>query len=591
MVRRWVWRGDGAAPSRALLEAVMDHGAGAAGALVARLLWNRQVLDGDAAAGFLKPTLAYGLRAPTLLKDMGRAVARLADALASGDRIAVWGDYDVDGITGAAQLVRFFRELGSEPLLHVAQRRDGYGLRGEPLRRLHAAGARVLVTADCGTADAGELAMAADLGLDVIVCDHHHAPVTRPPAWALLNPIQPGCDFPFKGLSGAGVVFYLLMGLRAELRARGRTALPDLRRYLDLVALGTVADVVPLREENRVLVSHGLRALDRTANAGLQALKETALVETASVRSIGYRLAPRLNAGGRLADARQAVDMLTTDDPSQARALAAGLEVQNAERRAIEEGMVGEAVTLVEDRAGRGTARTILVAQQGWHAGVVGIVAARLAERFHRPAVVIALDGDEGRGSGRSVRGVHLLEALGECSDLLDRFGGHRQAIGLTVRRAHIPALRDRFEEAVRRRTTPGDLEPLLEIDAETSLGTMTSGVAAALATLEPHGPGNPEPRLVARSVEVEGLRLVGDPARPHLKLRLRQDGRTLPAIGFGMGHLPVRVGDRLDVVFTPRLTSWQGVERLELDLTDVRGAAPAPGPQVGEISMGSSVS
>jgi single-stranded-DNA-specific exonuclease len=573
VLRRWRWRADADAVPGALVAAVADLDVSAAD-LVARLLWNRDVRSPDAAAAFLRPSLAHGLRSPLLLKDMDRAVRRLADALAGGERIAVYGDYDVDGMTGAAELMLCLRELGTEPLLHVSHRgREGYGLHADALRALRAAGASVVVTADLGTANVRELALAADIGLDVIVCDHHHAPTTRPPAWALLNPLQPGCHFPFKGLSGAGVVFYLLMGLRMELRARGHAVLPDLRRYLDLVALGTVADVVPLRDENRVLVAHGLRRLDDTAHPGLRALKETALVESASVRAIGFRLAPRLNAGGRMADARTAVEMLITDDADRGRELAAALEVHNAERRAIEDAMVQEAVALVESRTQEG-ARSTLVAKDGWHAGVAGIVASRLAERFHRPAVVIALDGDVGRGSGRSVRGVDLHGALGECQGLLDAFGGHRQAIGLTVRRERITELASRFEAAVRHRTTPADLEPVLEIDAEVSLATVTPALAATLARLEPHGPGNPEPRLVARGVDVEGVRMVGDPARLHLKLRLRQDGRTVPAIGFGLGHLPVNAGDRVDVVFTPRVSRWQGLERLELEVVDVRRAA-----------------
>ena len=571
--RRWVWRGDGGAVPHAVLEVVADLKL-PNGPLIARLLAMRGIADGDAAVAFLRPSLAHGLRSPLLLKDMERAVSRLAAALAAGERIAVYGDYDVYGMTGAAQLMLCLRELGADPLLHVSHRaREGYGLHGGALRALHAAGTRVLVTSDLGTANVPELTLAGELGMDVIVCDHHHVPAVRPPVHALLNPFQPGCEFPFKGLSGAGVVFYLLMGLRMELRARGHAALPDLRRYLDLVALGTVADVVPLREENRVLVAHGLRRLDDTLRPGLRALKEAALVEQASVRSIGFRLAPRLNAGGRLADARTGVEMLTTDDPERGRTLAAELELHNAERRAIEDAMVREAVSLAE-AGGGDTPHSVLVAADGWHAGVVGIVAARLAERFHRPAIVIALDGDVGRGSGRSVRGVPLHEAVAECEDLLEAFGGHRQAIGLTVRRDRIEALRERFEVAVRQRTRLADLRPVLEIDAEVPLSAVTPAVGAALAALEPHGTGNPEPTLLARQIDVDGVRTVGDPARQHLKLRLRQDGRTVPAIGFGLGHLPITVGDRVDILFTPRLSRWQGLERLELELVDVRPCA-----------------
>jgi single-stranded-DNA-specific exonuclease len=549
-------------------------------ALVARLLWSRGVRDGEAAAAFVRPTLAHGLRPPGLLADLGRAAARLADALAAGEQIAVYGDYDVDGVSAAAQLLLFLRALGAEPLLYVPHRtREGYGLHAGALRRLRDAGARVLVTADCGTANAAELAFAAEIGLDVIVCDHHHAPATRPPALAVLNPLRPDCGFPFKGLSAAGVVFYLLVGLRAELRARGATTLPDLRAYLDLVALGTVADVVPLRDENRVLVAHGMRVLEHTPRPGLVALKEIALVERTSVRAIGFRLAPRLNAGGRLADARAAIELLTTASLERARAVAAELEVHNVERRAVEEAVLAEALggleTSAADRWG------IVVAGDGWHPGVVGIVAARIAERYHRPTLVIALEGGLGRGSGRSAGGIDLHAALASCGDLLERFGGHRHAVGFALRRERVAALEARFDEAVRVQSGGTRPEPTLEIDAEIRLGAVGTSLLEALHLLEPHGAANPEPTLLARDVTVDTVRVVGDPARPHLKLRLRQDGRTLPAIGFGLGALPIRGGDRIDVVFTPRLTCWNGVERLELEVAAARGAQPSEAGQV----------
>jgi len=569
VVRRWQLRRDGDPVPRALIEAAATYDRGGA-ALLAQLLWNRGVEDPSRVDAFLNPTLAQGLRSPLLLTDMERATRRLADALAAGETIAVYGDYDVDGISGAAQLMGCLRELGATPLLHVAHRqREGYGLNAGVLRRLHEAGARVVITADCGTANVAELTLAADLGMDVIVCDHHHAPTTRPPAWAVLNPMRADCDFPFKGLSGAGVVFYLLMGLRMELRARGHAPLPDLRRYLDLVALGTVADVVPLVDENRVLVAHGLRELDAERRPGLQALKAAALVERASVRGIGFRLGPRLNASGRLADAAIAVELLTTGDAERGRTIAAELEVLNAERRAIEDRMVREAMALAGDA--RGSA--VVVAGEGWHPGVVGIVAARLVDRFHKPALAIALDGDLGRGSGRSIRGVHLHAALSECAELLDGFGGHRQAVGFTVRRERVGLLGARLSTSIERATTAADREPVLEIDACVPLAEMTPRRAEAMALLEPYGPANPEPTLLARDVRVESARVVGDPTRPHLKLRLRQDGWTVPAIAFGLGHLPVRPGDRLDVVFTPRLSQWQGVQRLEIEIRDLRGS------------------
>jgi len=336
-----------------------------------------------------------------------------------------------------------------------------------------------------------------------------------------------------------------------------------------------VADVVPLLEENRVFVSHGLRVLDGTPRPGLQALKEAGLVERATVRAIGFRLAPRLNAGGRLAEAQRAVDVLVTNDPEEARALAAELECCNAERRAIEETMVAEAVRLVGD----GPGRSIVVSSDGWHQGVVGIVAARLAERYHRPALVIALDGAIGRGSGRSVRGVDLHGAVSECRALLETFGGHRQAVGFSLRRERVDALAASFEEAVCRSASPADTEPLLALDAELLLSAVTPALAEALVTLEPHGPGNPEPVFLARDVRVVTARAVGDPSRPHLRLRLSQDGRTVPAIAFGRGRDAIAVGDRVDVAFTPRLSRWQGIDRLEIEVIDLHESVEVAEP------------
>jgi single-stranded-DNA-specific exonuclease len=588
VVGRWVWRGDGEPPAP-FVTAIMGM-LGVHGRLVARLLWNRDVRDPTAAADFLRPTLARGLGSPFLIRDMDRAARRLADAVAAGERIAVYGDYDVDGMTGAAQLVLFLRALGLEPLLHVSHRaREGYGLDVDALRALRRAGAAVVVTADCGTGDVRALEAAAAVGLDVIVCDHHHVPVTRPPAFALLNPHQPGCGFPFKGLSGAGVVFYLLMGLRAELRARGRTSLPDLRPYLDLVALGTVADVVPLRAENRVLVAHGLRRLAQTERAGLVALKETAMVEGASVHAIGFRLAPRLNAVGRLADARRGVELLTTASGEEARKLAAELEVHNAERRALEDAVVAEATAIAEMHVAAGASAALVVAAEGWHPGVVGIAAARLVERYRRPVVVLALDGPLARGSGRSLPGVDLREALATCGDLFETFGGHAQAVGLTLRREHVGVARARLCEVLARGAAASG-PPALHLDAETSLREVTAELAATLAALEPHGPGNPEPVLLARDVEVQGVGLVGEPSRSHLKLRLRQDSRTVAAMGFGLGHLPVHAGQRVDVAFTPRLSRWRGVERLRFEILALRCTDVRAPPQPLEVAVESAI-
>jgi single-stranded-DNA-specific exonuclease len=554
---------------------------------LATLLANRGLDEPAAALAFLDPTLSRHVRSPLLMTDMRRATMRLADALRGGERIVVFGDYDVDGVSGAAELLLFFRELGVEAGLYVPSRlREGYGLNEGAVRQLAREGARVLVTVDCGTANVRELALAQQLGLDVIVCDHHHAPAERPPACAVLNPQRRDCTFPFKGLSGAGVVFYLLMGLRMELRERGVTRLPDLRRYLDLVALGTVADVVPLVEENRVFVRYGLRELERTRRPGVAALRQITATAGATVQAVGFRLAPVLNAGGRLADARRSVELLTTESTVQARDAAARLWEENRERREIERRMVEEAVAMIEADGQWRRRASIVVGSPAWHPGVVGIVAARLVERYYRPAFVFAVGDTLARGSARSIPGLHLVEALADCREMLASFGGHRAAAGASLRAEDLGRFAGAFERSVRGRTRGRDFIPELEIDAVVSLADVSRPLVEDLGTLEPTGPANPPPTFAARDVGVVDRRAVGTPEEqngemqpPHVKLRLQQGECTVDAIGFRMRGIAPAVGTRVDLVFTPERDDWNGNRAVGLRIIDLR---PAGSPRDG---------
>ena len=546
-----------------------------------RLLANRGVREPEGALAFLEASLSKSVRSPLLMKDMGRAAMRLGDAVRGGEPIVVFGDYDVDGISGSAQLLTFFREIGVEVRVYVPNRlREGYGLNEAAVRQFAADGARIVISVDCGSANIRELTLASALGLDVIVCDHHHLPAGRPPAFAVLNPLQPDCPFPFKGLSGAGVVFYLLMGLRAELRERGVDPLPDLRRYLDLVALGTVADVMPLRDENRVFVKYGLGELDRTSRPGIVALREMTSAGPVSVRTVGFRLAPLLNACGRLSDARSAVELLTTESLTDARAALVTLDSHNRERQALQRRMLGEAIAMVEaDRDWRRRA-SIVVGSPDWHPGVVGIVAARLAERYYRPTFVMSLSDSLARGSGRSIPGVHLVETLRECGAPLLSFGGHQAAAGVTLRSAEVGSFAAALERRLREQTRTEDFVPQLEIDGEISLGELTPELMEDLEALEPTGPANPAPVLLSRRVQIVSRRDVGAPIEqeeeqqpPHMKLLLRQEGVALEAIGFQMSSLHASARERIDVVFSPVSSDWGGRRRVELRMLDLRPA------------------
>jgi single-stranded-DNA-specific exonuclease len=513
---------------------------------------------------------------------MERAVSRLVQALERNETIYVYGDYDVDGVTGSAQLLLFLRELGAAPGLYIPHRlKEGYGLNEGGVRTVAAQGGKVIITADCGAASHKEILLAQSLGIDVIICDHHQVPEVRPPALAVLNPLEKGCAFSFAGLSGAGVAFYLLMGLRMRLREKGVQPLPDLRRYLDLVTLGTVADMVPLVEDNRTLVTYGLKEIDRTKRPGMVALKEVSglpygrqRVGGASTNYIGFRLGPRLNAGGRLADAKRAVELLTTDDLSCARALAANLDQENRERQALEEKILSQALDMVRDMRDK---RSVVLASDAWHPGVIGIVAARLVEEFFRPTILIALDGALGKGSGRSPYSFHLYQGVKACQEFLEGFGGHRQAAGLSIRAERVSQFREKFEQVVRERTREEDFIPTIDVDGELDLQDLTFTLLDEMRVLEPHGQGNPEPAFLAREVEVLSSRVVGGGSlsgkRGHLKLVLLPagGGKSFEAIWFGMGGVEITRGSSVDVLYTPEVNMWNGMARIQLRLLDLR--------------------
>jgi single-stranded-DNA-specific exonuclease len=543
--------------------------------LLARLLANRGIATADAAQTFLHGRLAEHLRSPMLFKQMPVAAERVCRALSQGQRIGIYGDYDVDGISGSAILVRFLRALGHEPLLHIPHRlRDGYGVTEPGVRALAEGGAQLMITVDCGGVSHREIELAGRLGVETIVCDHHQVSGTPLPAHAVLNPIEPDAGFPFSGLCGAGVAFYLALGVRMHLRQAGHSTLPDLRRYLDLVTLGTIADIVPLVEENRVLVKHGLRELLQTARPGIVALKNVSSVTNISTGVVGFRLAPRLNAGGRLSDARRSVELLTTDDPTRAEQLANELDQENRARQSIEQEILDDALHRIESDPSAPERRSIVLGSEDWHPGVIGIVASRLIERYYRPTVLVAIDPSTGvgRGSGRSISGFNLHEAFKACADLLLGFGGHRMAAGLSIRAERMADLAERFEAAVRERTTAADFLPETQVDMELPLEQIDDAVLGDLDQLEPHGAGNPEPLFLAREVVVEGRRIVGE---SHLKLYLRQGRRGVSAIAFGMADRPVEVGTSLDILFVPEENIWNGTKSLQLRLRDLRPAQP----------------
>ncbi len=500
--------------------------------LVARILASRGLATSEM-ADFLAAR-AVGGGPP--MTDLDRSVQRLRRALAARERIVVYGDYDVDGITGAAILVRAFRQLGVVVSAYIPDRYDeGYGLNGQAIRKLVTDGAKVIVSVDCGVTAVREAELARELGVDLIVTDHHHPPATIPNAFAVVNPRRAGDPSIDKELAGAGVALVLARSLLGEL---GYALRED--ELLQLVALATVADVVPLLAANRSLTRRGLEALNRAPLTGVRALVERAGLKLGNVNAgdIGYVLGPRLNAAGRIADAEEALRLLLTEDAGEAKSLADVLEARNSERQDL----TRQVVKAARERAlERPDAWATVVADAQWPAGIVGLAASRLVEDHGRPAVVIAISGDEGKGSCRSISSVHIAEALGECDDLLIKHGGHAMAAGFSVARDLIPAFTERLDAVVRRRLDGVRPIPTLRVDAEVEPEVVTARLALELADLEPCGAGNPRPHLLVRDVRVHSIRQVGADA-DHLRCKIKLGNFTFDAMAF-------RRGDRADAM------------------------------------------
>jgi single-stranded-DNA-specific exonuclease len=562
--RRWVGPDDAAARAALALAQRTGHPP----ALCAVLA--RRGVDANAAPAFLEPTLKALLPDPRSLRDMEAAAARVVRAVSARERIAVFADYDVDGGASAALVIRWLRGLGVGATLYVPDRIDeGYGPNAPAMADL-AADHDLILCVDCGTLSHGPIAAAQ--GADVVVLDHHLGGETLPPALAVVNPNRADESGDLGHLCAAGVVFLMLVEANRQLRAGG-LATPDLMALLDLVALATVADVAPLIGVNRALVRQGLRVMAGRGNAGLMALADRARLDVApTAYHLGYVLGPRINAGGRIGAADLGARLLATDDPAEAAALADRLEQLNADRRAVESTVRDAAMAQAEARGL--DAPLAWAAGDGWHPGVVGIVAARLKEAANRPAVVIGFDGDAGKGSGRSVAGVDLGAAVHRLSaeGLIDKGGGHRMAAGLSLSRAQLEPAMARLSDLMARQGA-GDLGPRdLRLDGLLMPAGATPDLVAGLETAGPFGAGAPAPRFALPDLIVRDARRVGD---SHLKLTLAQAGDTLDAIAFGAFDSPLgaalesRRGATVHVAGRLELNQWGGRTRVQLRLDD----------------------
>jgi single-stranded-DNA-specific exonuclease len=539
--------------------------------IVATLLYQRDLRDPSALAAFLSSDYKSGFHDPFLMKGMQPAAQRIAHAIAEGEPIAVYGDFDTDGVTAVTLLMQAIGAMGGDIRPYIPHRlNEGYGLNTEAIDRLIAEGVRLLITVDCGISNVREVAHARAAGLDVIVTDHHTPPAELPDALAVVNPKQPGCAYPYKQLVGVGIAYKLVqalvrLGMRLPLRGR------DL---LDVAALGTVTDMGPLSGENRVLVRAGLESINSTERPGLKALIVAAGLTRGKISAgdISFMLGPRLNAAGRLDDAILAYKLLLADDFAAAQQLAADLNAANRRRQELTKEVQQAALAQIRE-LGKDANRIVILDGAGYPAGLVGLVAAKLVEELARPVLLLERGEETSRGSARSVPGFNMIEALTECDELFVRYGGHSAAAGFTIANERLPELEQRLLRYAEARL-PDQPDPTLDIHAEAPLGALTWELHEQLAALEPFGQANPQPVLISRRVRVSGAWAKGAEGQ-HLKLRLDDGhgGPSFDAIAFRLGHLAAHFQRprSIDIAYTLEVNEWNGSKTLQLNVKDFR--------------------
>ena len=528
---------------------------------VAQLLINRGIEEVVEGKKFLYPSLE-NLYPPQLMKDLVSAGERIKEALKRGEKILIYGDYDVDGITGTALLVSFLREEGGRVSYYIPSRfNEGYGFNFNALKKISDEGINLIITVDCGISSIKEIEYARSLGLEIIVTDHHRPPPEIPSSCLILNPLQKDCPYPWKKLAGVGVAFKLVQYLLPE--GKGE-------KYMDLAALGTIGDVVTLLEENRILVKYGVERINWAPGEGIKALRDVSGFTGKEISScqLSYSLIPRLNAAGRMGSAEKAVELLLTDSPEKAREIAENLDGFNRERQQIEKSILEKARQEIEEKELYRN-KVLVLAGEGWHPGVTGIVASRLVDKYYRPVLLISLEGEEGRGSGRSIEGFNIIEAVSKCAKLLTRYGGHEQACGLTISRENLDEFRKQLNDLAEEELSPSLLIPRLHLEAELETEYISLELLDQLKLLEPFGQGNPPPLFKSGGLEIEDYNFVGK-NRNHLKLRLRGKKEALEGIFFNMEEVKGSLAHRqVSAAFLLEDNNWGDFRTPVLQLKD----------------------
>ena len=539
--------------------------------VISTIILNRGI-DEENISAFLKKSMADIVN-PKLMLDMDKAVNRINTAIKNKEKIAVYGDYDVDGITSTALLYEFLLSLGADIQYYIPDRKgEGYGINIMAVNKLFKQGIKLLITVDCGITAIGEVEFAKLQGLDVIITDHHTCKDRLPSAAAaILNPKRPDCEYPFDSLAGVGVAFKLILALAME---NGMVTKDVFDKYVDIATLGTIADVVPLVGENRVIADKGLKALKKTQRAGIRAILEIAGVLDKEITSstIAFAIAPRLNAAGRLGTATTAVELLLTKDRNSAREIALTLDKENKERQLTERQIFDEAVSMIASDANFKKKKVIVLAKEDWHHGVIGIVASRLCDMYYKPCILISYSNGVGKGSGRSIKNFNLFDALSHCEKHLTDFGGHAVAAGLNINMCDIEDFTKEINKYADSMLTERDMIPSIEIDCPLSERAVTLENAKMLLSLEPFGMGNEKPVFAMSGARIMNIAAVGIDNK-HLRLRISKNDHIINCIGFGMGDFvaSIKQGDNINLAFQMDINNHQGIESVQLILKDIK--------------------
>ena len=533
--------------------------------LLARILLNRNINTDEKIIKFLHPKIE-DLNDPYLFNDMEKAVSRILEAVNKKEKITIYGDYDVDGITSITVLKKFLDEIGAQVDYYLPNRlSEGYGLNQNALDIIRARGTQLMITVDCGISAYDEIEYAKSLGLEVIITDHHECPEILPTALAIIDAKRIDNKYPFNSLAGVGVSFKLIQAICMRLGLTSETYL----KYLDVVCLGTVADIVPLVDENRIIVKYGLDTIKNTKNVGLKSLIETSGYNEIDSTAISFGLAPRINACGRMGQAELALKMLLTDSEEEAMEIAVNLQTMNKQRQEVEKVIMDDAVKIIEENKLYND-NVIVVGNEKWHHGVIGIVASKITETYYKPSILVCFEGDEGKGSGRSVEGFDLHEALSACGDNLLKYGGHEMAIGLTLKKSEFSNFRKAIIEFAKDKI-PDDLMPVVKYDAEIRTKDISKDTIESLKLLEPYGEANHSPVFVYKNVKVDSVRTLSN--NKHLKLNVKEGNCVFNAIAFNMGDKKdtIKMGDKVDILHYLELNRYNGYESVQLNVKDIK--------------------